>query len=80
MPKKPSDIRDAIAQLNAAHTSMLLALVKTLEETGTIKAQHYEANVRIVAAMTAKDHPGLAAELLALFAEQLRRDWPEGKA
>lgn len=74
------DVIDTISQMNAAHTSMLLALAKTLEEAGAMSVEHFQMNVRIIAELTAREKPGFAADLLFQFVEQLDRDIPEGRA
>lgn len=77
---KHDELLDLIAQLHAAQTNALVTLVKTLEEAGALKSEHYEANLRMFAeAFAAKSGPAVTQLILDL-AEQISREGPEGNA
>lgn len=81
--KKPShppvDTLEVVVAVHTATSALLMALTKTLEEAGVIKAEHFEANIRMTAAQMAGRSKG-AAQLIEDFADQLQRPKTEGTA
>lgn len=73
------DVLETVIAVHTATTAILVALTKTLEEAGVMKAEHFEANVRMTAARMAARSEG-AGLLIEDFADQLQRPGMEGKA
>lgn len=76
----PDEMLETAAIIHSATTAILLALTKTLEEAGVMRAEHFEANVRMLAARTAREKSTSMAAVMLDFADQLNRDEPEGSA
>lgn len=76
----PDEILETAAIIHSATTAILLALTKTLEEAGVMRAEHFEANVRMLAERTAREKSAPMAEVMLDFADQLSREEPEGSA
>lgn len=77
---KHDELLDLVAQLHAAQTNALVTLVKTLEEAGALKSEHYEANLRMFAEAFATKSGSAVKQLMLDLADQISREEPEGNA
>jgi hypothetical protein len=70
----PEELIRLAAHLHSATTNILLCLTKVLEENGALRAEDFEAIVRIMAqGKTGRKSPEMAALMLD-FADQLSRE------
>ena len=74
MPKsRYDDVITALTHIQAAHLSSMLALVKTLEEAGSIRAEDYEDMLRITARGLSRRGEKPVAILIEDLADALNR-------
>lgn len=72
----PDDVLETAAIIHSATTSILIALTKTLEQAGVMRAEHFEANVRVLAERSIREHSHQMGLIMLDFADQLSRADP----
>lgn len=74
--EKPTadDIMHALVAIHLATNEILLCMTKTLEQSGAMKSEDFEANLRALTARIAAEKSEHVASVMFDFADQLHRD------